>query len=46
MNKKMDITREQARAIFMAGAYWEQGATDQNFNDVWEDINSDKKLEE
>jgi len=32
----MYITREQARQIFMAGAMWEQGATDQNFNDTWD----------
>lgn len=32
----MELTREQARQIFMAGAMWEQGTTDQNFNDTWD----------
>jgi hypothetical protein len=42
----MKITREQARQIFMAGAMWEQGATDQNFEDVWNNLLKLGKLEE
>lgn len=34
----MDITREEARQIFIAGSLWEQNATAQNFNDIWDQI--------
>ena len=34
----MEITREEARKIFMAGAMWEQKATDYNFEDLWKNI--------
>jgi hypothetical protein len=40
----MNITREQARQIFMAGAMWEQGTTDQNFNDTWDVLS--RKMQE
>jgi len=34
----MNITREEARQIFMAGAMWEQKATDYNFENLWKNI--------
>jgi hypothetical protein len=36
---KDGITKEEARQIFNAGAMWEQKATDQNFEDLWESMN-------
>jgi hypothetical protein len=35
---KDGITKEEARRIFNAGAMWEQKATDQNFEDLWESM--------